>query len=62
MLLAGINPVILIQQIFNGLDRFIILAVLFFIMSGAVAAKGYIAKRIANVMNIFFGRIPGGLL
>jgi C4-dicarboxylate transporter DctM subunit len=61
VIFGGVQPIILIQQLFNGLDRFIILAVPFFIMSGAVAAEGDIAKRIVNVMNVFFGRIPGGL-
>lgn len=61
VLFGGSNPIILVQQLFNGLDRFIILAVPFFIMAGSVAAQGDISRRIVNVMNVLFGRVRGGL-
>lgn len=58
---GGVSPVILVQQLFNGLDRYIILAVPFFIMAGAIAAEGGVSRRIVNIMNVLFGRIQGGL-
>ena len=61
VLFGGTNPIILIQQLFNGLDRFVILAVPFFIMAGSIAAQGDVSRRIVNAMNVLFGRVRGGL-
>lgn len=61
ILLSGDNPVVLIQQLYSGLDRYTLLAVPFFILAGNVAAKGDIARRIIDVVSIVLGRIRGGL-
>lgn len=52
---------ILVQQMFNGVDNFIVFAVPFFIVAGSVMAKGDMARRIVQVMTAVVGRIPGGL-
>lgn len=52
---------VIIQQLFNGLDNFIILAVPLFIVSGGIIGAGDLARRIVDVVNIFVGRLPGGL-
>ena len=59
---AGTNPVILIQQLFNGLDNFILLAVPFFVIAGSLAANGETAQRLVDVMQVIVGRIRGGLV
>jgi len=59
---SGTNPVILIQQLFNGLDNFILLAVPFFVIAGSLAANGETAQRLVDVMQVIVGRIRGGLV
>jgi C4-dicarboxylate transporter DctM subunit len=54
-------PLIVVQQLFNGLDKFVILAVPFFILAGGVASQGDTAKRLVALMNAVFGRLSGGL-
>ena len=61
VLFASNSPLVLILQLFDGLDNFIILAAPFFIMAGGVAAEGDIAQRLVNLMNVIFGRLSGGL-
>ncbi|MBW1800898.1 MAG: TRAP transporter large permease subunit [Deltaproteobacteria bacterium] len=58
---SDVPPLILIQQLFNGLDKFVILAVPFFILAGGIAAQGDTARRLVELMNIVFGRLRGGL-
>jgi C4-dicarboxylate transporter DctM subunit len=58
---ADVSPLIVVQQLFNGLDKYVILAVPFFILAGGVAAEGDIARRLVSLMNILFGRMSGGL-
>lgn len=58
---AGIPLTSLIQQLFNGLDNFVLLGVPFFILAGNIMAEGAISSRIVNVMKLFVGRFNGGL-
>jgi len=51
----------LIQQLFNGLDNFILLGVPFFILAGNIMAEGAISERLVNIMKLFVGRFTGGL-
>ncbi len=51
----------LVQQLFNGLDNFVLLGVPFFILAGNIMAEGAISERLVNVMKIFMGRFAGGL-
>jgi C4-dicarboxylate transporter DctM subunit len=51
----------LIQQLFNGLDNFVLLGVPFFILAGNIMAEGAISNRLVNVMKLFVGRLTGGL-
>jgi C4-dicarboxylate transporter DctM subunit len=59
---TNISPLILIQQLFNGLDNYVLLGLPFFLVSGNIAAEGETARRIVGVMNLVFGRLPGGLV
>lgn len=51
----------LVQQLFNGLDNFVLLGVPFFILAGNIMAEGAISDRLVNVMKVFVGRFTGGL-
>jgi len=51
----------LIQQLFNGLDNFVLLGVPFFILAGNIMAEGAISERLVNIMKLFVGRFTGGL-
>ena len=48
------------QQLFNALDNFVMLAVPFFILAGAIMTEGAMARRLIDVMNFLVGRIRGG--
>jgi C4-dicarboxylate transporter, DctM subunit len=59
--IAHTPPTSLIQQLFNGLDNFVLLGVPFFILAGNIMAEGAISDRLVNVMKLFVGRFTGGL-
>ncbi len=52
---------ILPQQLFNALDKFVLLAVPFFILAGAIMTRGGIARRLVDFVNALVGWFPGGL-
>lgn len=51
----------LVQQLFNGLDNFVLLGVPFFVLAGNIMAEGAISNRLINVMKLLVGRFTGGL-
>jgi len=51
----------LIQQLFNGLDNFVLIAVPLFILAGNIMGEGKIAEKLVAVMNLVAGRLTGGL-
>lgn len=59
---SGTSLQIVIQTLYSGLNNYILLAIPFFIMSGAIAAKGNTSKYLIKVMRLFFGRLYGGSL
>lgn len=57
------NPLSLVAYgLFTRLDSFLLLAVPFYIFTGTMMGKGKSAKKLMDFIEIFFGRIPGGLL
>lgn len=52
---------IIAQQLFNALDKFVLLAVPFFILAGSLMTHGGIARRLINFVNALVGWFPGGL-
>lgn len=58
---SGTNPMILMQQLFQGMNSFTYLSIPFFIMSGDIAAQGLTSSRIIDLLNAFLGRLKGGL-
>ena len=59
---SGISLQIVIQTLYSGINNYLLLAIPFFIMSGAVAARGDTSKYLIKVMRLFFGRLYGGSL
>jgi len=51
----------LIQQLYGGLNNFVILAVPFFIVAGGIMSAGDSARRIVDVINLVVGRLRGGM-
>lgn len=58
---STLDPVILAQKAFTGLDSFTLLAIPFFMMAGNLMALGGIARRIVNFADLLVGRFTGGL-
>jgi C4-dicarboxylate transporter DctM subunit len=52
---------IITQQLFNALDKFVLLAIPFFILAGAIMTRGGIARRLITFINAMVGWFPGGL-
>ncbi len=52
---------IITQQLFNALDKFVLLAIPFFILAGAIMTRGSIAKKLVAFINALVGWFPGGL-
>ncbi len=51
----------MVQQLFNGMDNFILLAIPFFILAGNIMAEGSISKHLVAAMQLITCRIPGGM-
>ncbi|EGS8815170.1 TRAP transporter large permease [Escherichia coli] len=49
------------QKMFSSLDSFALLAVPFFVLSGAIMNSGGIASRLVNFAKLFTGKLPGSL-
>lgn len=52
---------IITQQLFSALDKFVLLAIPFFIMAGSIMTRGGIARRLIAFVNAIVGWFPGGL-
>src|SRR5699024_3087769 len=61
ILFADVNPVILIQQLFTGINNSSLLAIPFFILAGNLMLTGGLAQRIINLANNIIGKRTGGL-
>ncbi len=61
MALMSIDPIIVIQQMINGSDKFALLAIPFFIMAGGFMEQGGISSRIVHFAKAVFSPLPGGL-
>lgn len=61
ILVKGIPPAIVIQNLFAGVDKTALLAIPFFILSGDLMNSGGLAKRLVRMANAFIGNRTGGL-
>lgn len=52
---------IIAQQLFTALDKFVLLAIPFFVLAGAIMTRGGIARRLVDFVNSLVGWFPGGL-
>ena len=57
---SDMSQLLVVQQMFNGLNNFVLLGIPFFIMAGNIAAKGSISGHLINVMRMLLGKIKGG--
>ncbi|MCF8105185.1 MAG: TRAP transporter large permease subunit [Desulfohalobiaceae bacterium] len=51
---------ILVQQLFNALDKSVLMAIPYFILAGGIMTEGALAKRLIDLMNLVVGRFRGG--
>ncbi|HBH13073.1 MAG: TRAP transporter, DctM subunit [Clostridiales bacterium 38_11] len=61
MLMTEVNPIVVIQKMFAGIDSTAYLAVPFFILAGELMNRGGIARRIVNLAEKAVGNIHGGM-
>src|SRR5512147_2942073 len=61
LLYLKIPPIIMAQQMIQGVNVYSLLAIPFFILTGQLLGEGGLANRIVDLANIFVGRLPGGL-
>ncbi len=57
---SDISLLLVAEQMFNGLNNFVLLGIPFFIMAGNIAAKGSISGHLINVMRMLLGPVKGG--
>ena len=56
-----VDNITIVQRMLTGINSFPLLAVIFFVFSGVVMAKGGVAQRIVRMAEVLVGRLPGGL-
>lgn len=62
MLLEGYDPNLMVaSKMAHGIDSFALLAIPFFILSGALMGRGGMARRLMDLAATLVGRFPGGL-
>ena len=59
--LEHVNPGVIVQRMFYGLDSFVILGVPLFILLGDLMMASQITDRLVRFAEIIVGRLPGGL-
>jgi tripartite ATP-independent transporter DctM subunit len=55
------DNVTLVQRMLFGINSFPLLAVIFFVFTGVVMARGGVAVRLVRMAEVLVGRFPGGL-
>ncbi|MBF7082557.1 TRAP transporter large permease [Desulfallas sp. Bu1-1] len=60
-LLAGISPLVVVQNMFTGVDSYTLLAVPLFMLVGEIMDKGSITERLVAFARSVVGHIRGGL-
>jgi tripartite ATP-independent transporter DctM subunit len=61
VLLAGIDPRIIIEVMYRSMDKFALVVVLFFILCGNIMTTGTIVRKLVKTANVLVGWLPGGL-
>jgi C4-dicarboxylate transporter, DctM subunit len=55
------SPMLVIQRMFSGIDRFPLMAIPFFILAGNLMSTGGLSRRLMRLANSIVGPLPGGL-
>lgn len=58
---TSLDPIILVQRMFSGVDKFSLMAVPFFIFAANVMNQGGLAPRLLKFVNAVVGHVRGGL-
>ncbi|MEW5945078.1 MAG: TRAP transporter large permease [bacterium] len=58
---VGLDPMVVVQKMADGMDSFALLAIPFFILAGNLMTEGGIAARMIDLANVLVGFIRGGL-
>lgn len=62
MFMEGNLPLlIVVERLFAGLDKFALMAIPFFILTGSLMNVGGLSRRIVNLANLLVGRFTGGM-
>ena len=61
VIFPDINMLMIVQNCFTALNSFPLMAIPFFVLSGALMSSGGIAKRLLNTASVIFGFLTGGL-
>lgn len=59
--IGGIDPMIIAQQLYVGLNSWLLLAIPFFLLAGELMTAGGMTERLLAFCNAVFGRFRGGL-
>lgn len=58
---AGIDPMIVIEVLYRSMDKFALIVVLFFVLCGNIMTTGSIVGKLVKTANAVTGFLPGGL-
>ncbi len=61
LVLAGIDPQIVIEVLYRSMDKFALVVVLFFVLCGNIMTTGSIVAKLIKTANALVGFLPGGL-
>ena len=61
LLAEGSSPLLVVQKMFTGVDSFPMMAIPFFMLSGAIMERGGVSRRLVNLVALVFENLPGGL-
>jgi tripartite ATP-independent transporter DctM subunit len=61
LFVGGIDLMIVPQQVYQGLDSFLLLAIPLFLLAGELMSQGGMTERLLGFCNALFGRFRGGL-
>ena len=61
VLMQGMSPLAVVQRLYAGTESWVLMAIPFFILSGAIMETGGLGRRLINFCNAVFGFMPGGL-
>ncbi|WP_347489556.1 TRAP transporter large permease [Desulfoscipio sp. XC116] len=60
IVIKDIPPLLFMQRMFGGIDRFSLMAIPFFILAANIMGKGGMSRRILALANVLVGRFYGG--